>query len=334
MKEKFLFTGVGQCGNNFAYGFEKRNYLAHCINSSNKDLQSVNCRSMYHIPGAFGCNKNQTVALNYAKTYWESMAEVIDQRFPRQTIIYFIFSLGGGTGSGVAPALLKLMIRRNPHKNYGAIIVLPDLNESHQSIENALNTYQKITAIEGLKNVFVLDNSNEDKFKINEIFIDRFDAIVNMANPSMKGVVDESEIEAVLACRGNSVIEEWTDEPIRSFSTNIFTSYKSGCEYAAFTTQKEINPRDFHYKTGKPTTETYIGYNNKRNLFIASGMPFPEDRIRDLLVKHKVGASSSSISPVRYDIPKRKENNGIMRDQQIDEPKQIDDVDAIFDEFL
>ena len=64
------------------------------------------------------------------------------------------------------------------------------------------------------------------------------------------------------------------------FKPSIFTDYISGAKKMALTStsQTELNLKEFRYALGN-VEEPYIGYNDKSNILIASGMQYPYERI-------------------------------------------------------
>lgn len=311
MREKILFVGIGQCGNNIAYEMEQLGYNAMCINTSNVDLESVKCKAKYHIPTGFGCNRDRDKALDFAMNYWQTMSNVIDRYFPRQDLIYFCYSLGGGTGSGISPVLADVVAQNNPNKTYGAVVVMPRLDDDRIILENAEICYRETTNVEGIKPLFILDNNTRDnKLEINKEFAYLYDSVVNMSNPDVNGVIDESEIEAVLRTKGNVIIEEWNELYMgnKVFNKSIFTPHYSTSQKVAVVSQKEINLRDLNFKIGNPY-RSYKGHNTDKNLIIASGMTYPDMRIRDYqeaIRMGKVDRLDNEVKGLSYDIRNQK----------------------------
>ena len=309
MKDRILISGIGQCGGNFAESFQKLGYHASAINTSNADLDSNNCKTKHHIPTAFGCHGDMNVALEYAKDYWIPMCEFHDKYFPRQDIVFFAGSVGGATGARLIPIMLDIMSKRNPNKIYGAIIANPNKNESIQALKNARLSYKDITNVVNGKAIFSLDNNKYDrnKFELNDIFAHKFNEVINMTNPDMKGNVDESEIEFILNCQGNAIIEEWDESPsgTKTFTPNPFVSYLAGAQRIAWISKKEINIKELAFKVGSPKYQ-YHGFKSEKNLFIASGMRYPEilmDEYNEIIEGYK---GITDVKGLEYE-PKQRE---------------------------
>lgn len=322
MKERILFVGCGACGSNIANLFEKKGYLALYVNTSNADLNAIEGDQKYHLPATFGCNKDRQKAVTYGAQYCDTIYRVIEERFPQQNLVFFIFGSGGGTGSGLSPAMIEYMINENPDKHYGAIVVLPNENECLQSIRNGLEAYREIVSIEGLKNLYVIDNNkNPNHDSINKRFVHLFDTIVKIGVPNQNSIFDESEIEDILKTPGNTVIEEFNDVGFGyQFRNSIFATHEKGCEIAGYVTTGKLNDSIVHDRFGEPV-KTNVGYNAKYNLAIASGLPYPQKTINHLintLQRRKEERIIVKQSIIDYDIPDIEPTNKI----EINEPKK------------
>lgn len=205
MKERILWIGVGQCGGNFTKIFEDNGYFTFNINASYDDLRTLDSKHYFHIVGATGCNKDQQKALEYAQDYYNTIITMINNKFPQQDIIFFVYSSDGGTGGGISPVILDLISQENPNKFYGATIILPKISiPSIVSQHNALLSYKHTTEVEGLKTLFVLDNNKRDDiFSINKEFFDLFDSFINITTPMKKVILT---LRKSLICSLNVVV--------------------------------------------------------------------------------------------------------------------------------
>lgn len=334
MKERILFVGVGQCGSNIAYEFQRKGYLAQYINTSQADLDTIDSKFKYHIPGGFGCAKNQKKAAEYAKDNYPNMINLIDRQFTYQDNIFFVCSAGGGSGSTIAPILLKMLARRNPKKTYGMIAAMPSLSESSKSLRNALVTYKKILNLERVGNVYLLDNNTRDnKFEINQIFANKFDEIENITRSDSRGIIDEEEISIIRKVSGNAVIEEIEslNYTYDNFKKSIFLSCEKGCKYLAYSTKDIVNPNALNSKFGKPTVDSFYGYNNEKNIVMAAGLPYPKEHIQKYLdsIESKKLMINSDKTNIHYEIP-----DLVNEDIHIVVHEKEDTYDDIFDEYL
>jgi hypothetical protein len=292
MRERILMVGIGQCGGNIVNEFFKmnKNYSTMAINTSNVDLSTINASLKYHIPTAQGCAKDINKAVRYAKDYYNDICNVVEDNFASQDIIFVVFGMGGGTGAGLSPILLDILSHKYPHKNYGAICVLPSFNESLQTKQNTIETYEKIIKLQRIKNVYFLDNDNrKDKFEINGEFVNLFDRMIDITKADHRGIIDKYELEKLFTCQGNAVIHEYKDDSndvqnlIRPIENSIFSEYEKGCKYIGISMKYEFDTNALCKEFGKPL-DMFLGYNDKSNMAIFTGMPYPTKCIEKFMV--------------------------------------------------
>lgn len=275
---RILFIGIGQCGNNIVSEFETRGYNTVAINTSELDLKTVDVENKYKIPGASGCARDRKKALSFLKQSYNKIITTIENKFSEQDMVYLVFSLGGGTGSGISPLLLDAFSRKHYKKNFGAIIVAPSSDESIQAKINAVEAYNELVKIPNLKSVFILDNNcKANKLDINTRFVELFDSIVNIADPNKNGVIDEYELERLLTCRGNSVICKFDSdngEGAIGSDESIFLEHEKDCTHLGVSLLNEFDTSVLFNEFGRPK-DVFTGYNNKDNIVIATGMTYP-----------------------------------------------------------
>ena len=301
MKDRILFVCVGQGGGNVGQLFENKKYNCLFVNTSYDDLKTINAKHKLHITGTFGCNKDRDKALTYLQDSYNIIENAIDNRFPQQDLIFFIFTSGGGTGSGLSPALIQRLSKNNANKHYGAITILPSLSESLKSQMNAIEAYKDLIKISNLKNLIILDNNNiDDRFELNKKFVDMFDLLLNVSIPDERGIIDPSELETLITCKGSmyliitkgySSLDKDIDTNsinlvnniINSVNKNVFTPFETGtCKYLAMSQCGEVDIRQVKKLVGTPI-DTFIGYNGSINFTIMAGMPYPTQRIKELM---------------------------------------------------
>lgn len=291
LRERLLFVGVGQAGGNIANQLEKRGYYAAYINTSSEDLSTLETdpRNTFHIPTTSGCSKNKSKARLYVKKHHEGMLNHIRQNFPNQDIIFFVFSASGGTGAGIAPALLDVMSdeeeEENKFKKYGAIMVLPSEDESIKCLTNGLNTYAELTEIENLRSVFLIDNSKGDKLVLNSTFARLFDKFICSGNPSARGNIDSDELETLLTSKGVTTIlpVKESEGGGLTLQDSVFVDYTSGCGYVGIScTDKNIEEEIkmlVEEEVGYPE-DFFVGYTDKTNLVIITEMNYPDSMVK------------------------------------------------------
>lgn len=341
MKNRILFVCVGQAGGNIGELFYNKGYNVFLINSSYEDLKSSNVpeKFKHYIVGANGCSKEREKGLELAKENWQMLLELVESKFPQQDIVYFIFSSGGGTGSGLSPSMIEVLSKKKPNKNYGAVIILPSTKESLKSLANAVECMKHLKRIERLKCTFILDNNNDDKFKINERFVDEFDSLIKVTSESdSKGVIDKMELEKTLTSKGNSVIVKAEhnanlQEILNHYSNSIFTPWEQGCQYLAISITKDIDMEIIEHVFGTPW-DRFVGYNEKYNLIFAVGMKMPTDRINELI--NTVNGRKNDVrmyddNSFEFEVPILELPNNKAKEEERDE---FDiDIEALFEKF-
>lgn len=323
MKENILFECIGQGGGNIGEVLTERDYICHFTNTSNYDLNAigVNETLKYHIPNTYGSSGDIKKAMQYANDYHMHIINTIDGKFPRQDIIFFVFTLGGGTGAGISPLILDYISRMNKNKHYGAIVVLPSLsNSSVTHLNNALQVFTILKQIECLKSVFILDNSTrENVFDINNQFADHFDKLMNISKSDKRGVIDQDEVKNIITSKGLTVMGEFdisTDNEF-AFKNSIYAPYKKAkkCEYLGISLAEQTNTQfiEKHFGIAK---RPLVGYNDYgSNFAICTGLPLytsrlgqMSTRIQSLLFDRSVGdEEEEEIEILPLDIYEKKE---------------------------
>lgn len=282
MKERILFECIGQGGGNIGELFVEKDYVCHFINTSNTDLETINVNPSlkYHIPRAFGCNKNRRKAIEYAREYNRHIIDTIDNSFSTQDIVFFVLTLGGGTGSGIAPLILDYMSKKHPDKYYGAIVVMPSLKEPIVQLNNSVEAFKQIRSIENLRTLFILDNDScDDILELNKNFVNNFDRLINITKPHKKGVIDGAELEELITCKGVSVMGSFEiHEHNFKFKDKMFAMYKTSCEYIGLSVCDDTNIELIEKHFGTPFS-VHKGYNDKDNFVIATGLPMYTNKI-------------------------------------------------------
>ena len=110
MKNRISFLAVGQAGGNIGLKFEQKGYKVLYINTSREDLDTLGtAKFKHHIKNGEGSNydrkKAKEAVINDYEEISKKIIEGLDTEFD-----YAIFSSGGGTGSGVAPMLVELIL--------------------------------------------------------------------------------------------------------------------------------------------------------------------------------------------------------------------------------
>ena len=170
LKEEIRFLAVGAAGANVSQMLEKRGFKTYYVNLAKQDLDLINSPNKLHIKNGEGASKNRDKAKEVLSESIDEVLEVLEQQITEK-YVFVVYSLGGGTGSGVGTFLADV-IADDPDKKVGLVTILPSMRESLQA---RMNTYEALSEIVALRNklgaIFILDNNKrEDKLSINRSF--------------------------------------------------------------------------------------------------------------------------------------------------------------------
>ena len=284
MREQFGIIGLGACGSNIANLFETKNYTTVYLNTSQEDLGSIRGTHKIHIPGAEGAAKDRRRVLQLAT---ESFPDIIQkiENIITQKYVLVLFSSSGGTGSGLSTPILRYLSQIG--KVCIPVVILPDEKiESAKACENAYNACAELMSIQELGATFLLDNSNEDKFVINQRFVNEFDAFLNLKNSSIYGNIDMAERKQILSCPGATVIgkvsksKSTTSDIMHSLHNGIYAKIESKIAYylAISTSNKSLDISSLS-KEFVGVYDVFSGISEATTIAIVSGLQWPMKRI-------------------------------------------------------
>ncbi len=291
MKNTIGFLGIGQAGSNIALGFERLGYNTAYLNTSKEDLDSLKyAKHKIHIRGGEGASKNRNAVLKLAA---ESIDDILSDitSVLTQEYIMLIFSTGGGTGSGLGPAIASYLSSINRKIIIAA--VLPNSKESPRTCENAYNTCVDIIGLQNIGSVFLLDNANvEDKFTLNDVFVKDIDNLLNLNNCSKFGNIDKSEIKTMLTTPGLSIITRQSKAKstasfiINGLTNNIYAKIENKLPVIVgiSTTNRSLDFDDIYCEIGYPYDD-FRGISNINTICVACGYQWPIKRLDELKEK-------------------------------------------------
>lgn len=147
----FTFVGIGQCGNKLADAFASQKNKAVAINTTQKDM---NC--LVNIPKSNlitieatgtkgGAGKVPKLGEKAMSEHMPEVLEKINDIGKDSDYIVLCAGMGGGTGSGGTPPLLKELLKQN--RKIMLIMTLPDKTEGVEVQINAFNSCISILKI-------------------------------------------------------------------------------------------------------------------------------------------------------------------------------------------
>ncbi|MCL2306603.1 MAG: hypothetical protein FWC43_14790 [Planctomycetaceae bacterium] len=146
-------VGVGQCGNNMAAMFHEIGYRrVLAVNTAITDLESVSEPVEKLLIGNNGAGKNPEVGRKSVDAKTTKIRTTMSRLFEGKVKkIVVCMGLGGGTGSGGGPEVVKIaqdLVREwggNPEQDVIAIATLPEaLIEGNRVCHNALCAYREL----------------------------------------------------------------------------------------------------------------------------------------------------------------------------------------------
>ena len=309
MREQFGVIGLGQAGGNIANLFENKGYNTVYVNTSQEDLNTIKGVHKLHISGADGAAKDRKKVLQLAMESFGDIVQKIENIITQEYIIV-VYSSSGGTGSGLSTPMLKYLTQIG--KTCITVVILPDDSiESAKACENAYNACAELMSIQGLGATFLLDNSRNDKFAINNKFVCELDSFINIKNISMYGNMDKSERRLMLSCPGVSIIGKLSKsrstapEIIESLYNGIYAEIESKTAYylGVSTSNKSLDINNIVSAIGG-VYDTFSGLSESTTISMVAGLQWPQKRILKFknkfeeTVKNINGGNFMNISPL------------------------------------
>ncbi len=299
---RITVIGCGACGNSITAKIEefvkeldgnKANTSFIGINTSMEDLASVKLSHKIHINNSKGAACNRQNSINDLAESIDDILEELKGYIVEDSIVFIATSLGGGTGSSIAPMLAEILLDLG--YTVGMIVVLPADNESLKIKDNARQAFYEIEELKPrLGSIFILDNNATDKMKINSTFASLFTSVMCISNKSQDGNMDLAEIEACLKTPSFSIITRAGKQngntdyivDILNRDSNIFAKREDktitvmGISEAVSAKESKIDMSELRQELGVAPTE-FHGYmsTSEENVIILSGLMMPYNRV-------------------------------------------------------
>lgn len=317
MRDRIGFVAVGQAGGNIGKLFEAKGFKVLYLNTSREDLETLKgVKYAYHIAGGEGCNRDRNKAKQLVIDDFDNISKQIYEKLD-VSIIYVVFSSGGGTGSGCGPMLIDLLLDdissgASGVETVGAITVIPAENESVKAQINCYECFEELTGIEGIASTIVIDNSSGDKLQLNRNMVNAFDNLVEIPSRDKdeRGNIDRAEIKETLAAKGMLIVtkltakESSTAAVLESFKNNMFAPMESDrvIKYITLTGREDVDLNAIEKEVGIPV-DVFRTYNDNCTICCLSGLNYPKtrlDKVYQLAMAHQeqiiknLNATSSS----------------------------------------
>lgn len=307
VKERYGFIGLGQMGCNEAKSISVYSYPIMAANTAQADLSSLNLPEnvKYHILGGYGSSKErkkakQLLAENDCENFNLLINEIKD-RFRECKVIFLMASSGGGSGSGILPAIAQRLIDETD-KIICVVTCTPDDNASIKEFMNCYEFFRELESIENRGATFVIDNNkNRDKFKLNEQFACYLDAFLCCETNSVRGVVDRAEIENVLSRKGMCIINKQgsdnatTQTVIKKIRDNIYAQLENDgvvANIVLVNSNNNVRLNEIIDSIGKPLA-TFEGWEADATVLAVSGLSLPYKKLEE--IRQKIEDSKETI---------------------------------------
>ena len=307
------FIGLGAAGGNMVDEASMKGYPAVAINYSQKDLDSLeHVEHQLKLLGSEGAGKNRDEAIRLMGRNWEQTVAFVKEHLssPSIEVIFVCFAAGGGSGSGVAPLLLDLLLSEMDEKTFVAVPILPEQSEAMVAQMNAILASEELSKLELC--VLPVDNQKvrEHKPDISKSRLYRManraliHSIVELTNyterESKDGILDQKDLRTIWDTRGVALISsihpiqkdaDLTEMIHNSWENSVFVTpeYRNVMKAGiVLDGPKEIMER-IHirklfekFKDGMPA-ELFEGYYHIQEgvgFTILSGMPWYRNRMK------------------------------------------------------
>ena len=156
--------GVGQAGGNIADIASTMGFQTALINTNQRDgLVNTGVEKKYFVPGYSGAGQDRAIGIKAVNDNSQDIIDFVKQSFRNIKLLLVAFSTDGGTGSGMSPLLIKLLLDQLPGINIGAITIVPEQNVLAGNRINATECIEEISKIETISSVFLVDNDQMRK---------------------------------------------------------------------------------------------------------------------------------------------------------------------------
>lgn len=155
--------GVGQCGSKLAEEFYNRGYSAMVMNTATQDLAPIKMPEhlkLFLDYALGGAAKDLETGQAAAEEYADVILEELGKNFEDNEVLMLITSGGGGTGSGSAETMVKLMAQLD--KPVAVVYVLPMSSEDTLAKHNSIQTLSKLAKLareDIINSLMVVDNA-------------------------------------------------------------------------------------------------------------------------------------------------------------------------------
>jgi len=161
---RMAFLGTGEAGGRMAESFWNLGYRRlGVLNTTHADFENIAPEITRLDLEVSGARKDADYAARVMDGREEEVFELMTRTWGNEVDYALICAgLGGGTGSGTLPVLVKLARQYLEEKGLpprvGAVVSLPTMTEGQQVCRNAVNTFKKMLQL-GVSPIIIIDNN-------------------------------------------------------------------------------------------------------------------------------------------------------------------------------
>lgn len=285
-----LFIGIGQCGNAITAQVmeETKRVNGLFINTNQQDLQNIEKyatrENTYIVPAGRGTGRNRKKAKEYLIKQRHAILDLLEE-YPNLENIHIAFSMGGGTGSGMAPALAKMLSVAKPDLRVNLVAVLPKKTDSQQTLFNTLSCWTDISKLENVNNIYLLDNNKRRSVTdINDEFAELFNKFLKVPKNQYDAnsvVIDGSEVTLLNKANGISAIYELENDYRDNVTTyvanvmrkSIFVLNSKNCQYFGLITDDEFEANELYNEFTPDLDHWLCKSDTAEPMMLVSGTP-------------------------------------------------------------
>src|SRR4051812_3263302 len=316
MMKSIGILGVGQAGGNIAEVASALDFQTALINTNPRDgLVNEKVEKKYFVPGYNGAGQDRSVGIKAVKDNAQDIIDFVKRTFSNIKLLLVAFSTDGGTGSGMSPLLIDLLLEHLPNINIGAIAIIPERNVLAGNRINAAECIDELSKIEAISSVFLVDNDQMRKINpqsskqqiyhsSNYKVMEAINYVLEITKKgSLYGNFDETDLMNILNTRGVTLISSATITDAKttldtcnkihlSWVNSIFCPVestgviRSGLIFEGPENMSRlINAPSIFEKIGEPLQlfeGTYISESDPTVTIILAGLPFPALRLHSL----------------------------------------------------
>lgn len=264
LRKSIIFIGVGLCGCRQVKELMDRGFEGFLINTSETDFQllgsDISEKRKYKIPDADGVDKKREKAFEIFGNRIDEISTYVLRDHSSFQHYVFVFSLGGGSGSGGAPALAEhfgyTFEAEGMDKTVSIMGTNPDEKDGLEALYNAKDCMSFIeNHCSHITSKIYLDNSTmKDKFAINTQIADLIGGLMSL--PKVNEEVDIKTLER------NGMKQSDGEEALALWRTK-------GCINMAIINPNKPQAKDGEEETGIIEPVVFIPPYNKKPIKMA-----------------------------------------------------------------